>query len=122
MSVSKINHLLTDSCNILRKTVTKDSNRNAVDSWNTVYTNISYALYSHALYRQRIEQLYAKQIPTNIQRIGIFNAGVDIQSGDRIVDVDTGTTYYISGLIDSVSSRYGKTQSHLEAFLEMEPI
>ena len=122
MAISRINHLLTELCNIERKVVTKDSNRNAIDTWNIMYSSISFGLFSHALYRQRIDQWYAKQAPSNIQRIGIFNSKTDIQSGDRITDISNGNTYYVSGIADSVNSRYGKITSHMEVFLQLEPL
>jgi hypothetical protein len=119
--MSQLTHLLTQTCIVKRKTTTRDANRNSIDKWKIVASNVPCATFSHALYRQRMTQFVSKLAPNDIIRIAIFEFDQDIKAGDRIL-LDDNSTYHVQGPPQVVWNPRKKKHSHMEAPLSIEPL
>lgn len=78
------NSLLTQKCDIQRKTTTKNSYGHTINTWETIYPNVSCRIdYMF------VTSSYLSKTPNGIisgnDYIAFFDKSVDIQRGDRIV-------------------------------------
>jgi hypothetical protein len=78
------NSLLTQKCDIQRKTTTKNTYGHTVNTWETLYTDVPCRIDYMFVTSAYFSQTPNSQIAGN-DYVGFFKNNVDIRKGDRVV-------------------------------------